>query len=101
MERHSFWLGSSRWIQAGESVAQRAGIFSVIWIVSGWGLAGSHELFYPFFLPIVWIAAQRAWLRWRQDKAARFILWRDSSAAHPAAIFASPPEARLRREAHE
>jgi signal transduction histidine kinase len=48
--------GSSR---LGETLAQASSIVLSLWIVFGWNLSRSYELFYLFFLPIIWIAVRR------------------------------------------
>lgn len=42
-----------------EIVAQGASVIVSVWIVFGWDLARSYQLFYLFFLPIIWIAARQ------------------------------------------
>ena len=42
-----------------ETVAQGASVIISVWIVFGWDLAKSYELFYLFFLPIIWIAVRQ------------------------------------------
>ena len=42
-----------------ETLAQGSGIVLSLWIVFGWNLSRSYELFYLFFLPIIWIAVRR------------------------------------------
>jgi signal transduction histidine kinase len=45
--------------QLWESMAQGGSIILSLWIVFGWNLSRSYELFYLFFLPIIWIAVRR------------------------------------------
>jgi PAS domain S-box-containing protein len=45
--------------RAIESCAQGASILLSLWIVFGWNLVKSYDLFYLFFLPILWIAVRR------------------------------------------
>ncbi len=42
-----------------ESCAQGASILLSLWFVFGWNLVKSYDLFYLFFLPILWIAVRR------------------------------------------
>jgi PAS domain S-box-containing protein len=42
-----------------ESYAQGASILLSLWVVFGWNLVKSYDLFYLFFLPILWIAVRR------------------------------------------
>ena len=42
-----------------EGLAQAGSIILALWIVFGWNLSRSYELFYLFFLPIIWIAVRR------------------------------------------
>ncbi len=42
-----------------ESCAQGASILLSLWFVFGWNLLKSYDLFYLFFLPILWIAVRR------------------------------------------
>lgn len=42
-----------------EIVAQGASVIISVWIVFGWDLAKSYQLFYLFFLPVIWIAARQ------------------------------------------
>lgn len=42
-----------------ETVFQLLSIVFTLWIVFGWNLARSFELYYLFFLPILWIAVRR------------------------------------------
>jgi PAS domain S-box-containing protein len=51
--------GSRRVRRFLESVAQLLSIPFVMWIVFGWDLARSAELYYLFFIPILWIAVRR------------------------------------------
>ncbi len=43
----------------GETLAQGSSIVLSLWIVFGWNISRSFELFYLFFLPIIWIAVRR------------------------------------------
>jgi len=45
--------------RAIESCAQGASILLSLWFVFGWNLVNSYDLFYLFFLPILWIAVRR------------------------------------------
>lgn len=45
--------------RAIESCAQGASILLSLWFVFGWNLVKSYDLFYLFFLPILWIAVRR------------------------------------------
>ncbi|MGH7839545.1 MAG: MASE1 domain-containing protein, partial [Candidatus Binataceae bacterium] len=51
--------GHKRFFYTLENVAQGASILLSVWIVFGWNFAKSYELFYLFFLPVIWIAARR------------------------------------------
>ena len=51
--------GSRRSRRSIESVAQLLSIPFTLWVVFGWDLARSSELYYLFFLPILWIAVRR------------------------------------------
>lgn len=42
-----------------EIAAQGASVIISVWIVFGWDLAKGYELFYLFFLPIIWIAVRQ------------------------------------------
>ncbi|MGH9700357.1 MAG: ATP-binding protein [Candidatus Acidiferrales bacterium] len=42
-----------------EILAQGASVIFSVWIVFGWDLARSYQLFYLFFLPIIWIAVRQ------------------------------------------
>ncbi|MGH9705200.1 MAG: MASE1 domain-containing protein, partial [Candidatus Acidiferrales bacterium] len=42
-----------------EILAQGASVIFSVWVVFGWDLARSYQLFYLFFLPIIWIAARQ------------------------------------------
>jgi PAS domain S-box-containing protein len=42
-----------------DGVLQLLGVPATIWVVFGWNLARSFELYYLFFLPIIWIAVRR------------------------------------------
>ena len=42
-----------------EVAAQGASVIISVWIVFGWDLARSYQLFYLFFLPVIWIAARQ------------------------------------------
>ena len=42
-----------------ETLAQAASILLSLWVVFAWDVARSYELFYLFFLPILWIAVRR------------------------------------------
>ena len=45
--------------RAIESCAQGGSILLSLWFVFGWNLVKSYDLFYLFFLPILWIAVRR------------------------------------------
>jgi len=42
-----------------EIAAQAASILFSLWFVFGWNLVRSYDLFYLFFLPVLWIAVRR------------------------------------------
>ena len=51
--------GLSRFRRILESVLQLLSIPFTLWIIFGWDLARSSELYYLFFLPVLWIAVRR------------------------------------------
>ena len=51
--------GGSQLARRVESCAQACTILLSLWLVFGWNLVKSYDLFYLFFLPILWIAVRR------------------------------------------
>ena len=52
-------VSGSHVTRAIETCAQGASILLSLWFVFGWNLVKSYDLFYLFFLPILWIAVRR------------------------------------------
>ncbi len=52
-------VGGSPVTRTIETCAQGASILLSLWFVFGWNLVKSYDLFYLFFLPILWIAVRR------------------------------------------
>jgi PAS domain S-box-containing protein len=51
--------GLRRTRRSVEAILQLSSIPFTLWVVFGWDLARSSELYYLFFLPILWIAVRR------------------------------------------
>ena len=51
--------GIRRFRRLFESVMQLSSIPFTIWVIFGWDLARSSELYYLFFIPVLWMAVRR------------------------------------------